>query len=200
MQISRQNGNRIQIDAVSLFTRQMKPHRFENAPLLAAVSNRHGFDNSLDRCRVNRRYNRIEIDAVTTETAASDSDEVLIISILSDSSIVIESINNILFPLTLYKIMGHSIFYPHPPYGRHFLKCQEGHCWNLDFLLQFWGSESEVFVLYKNGPVGIKLQSKRGLSESNFRGERDLSESDFRPKGTCRKNAFHKGGGGEGCG
>ena len=58
------------------------------------------------------------------------------------------------------------------------------------------GSESGVFVLYKNGPVGIKLQSKRGLSESNFRGERDLSESDFRAKGTCRNNAFHGGGGG----
>ena len=70
-----------------------------------------------------------------------------------------------------------------------FLKCQEGPCRNLDFLLQFRGSESGVFVLYKNGPVGIKLQSKRGLSESNFRGERDLSESDFRAKGTCRKNA-----------
>ena len=104
MQISRQNGNRIQIDAVSLFKRQMKPRRFENAPLLAPVSNRHGFDNSLDRCRVNR-YNRIEIDAVTNETAASDSDEVLILWILSDSSIVIESINNILFPLTRNKIM-----------------------------------------------------------------------------------------------
>ena len=37
MQISHQNSNRIQIDAVSLLTRQMKPHRFENAPLLAAV-------------------------------------------------------------------------------------------------------------------------------------------------------------------
>ena len=60
------------------------------------------------------------------------------------------------------------------------------------------GSESGVFVLYKNGPVGIKLQSKRGLSESNFRGERDLSESDFRAKGTCRNNAFHGGGGGGG--
>ena len=72
--------------------------------------------------------------------------------------------------------MGHSIFYPHPPYGRHFFKCQEGPCRNLDFLLQFRGSESGVFVQYKNGPVGIKLQSKRGLPESNFRGERDLSE------------------------
>ena len=68
MKISRQNSNRIQIDAVSLFTRQMKPHRFENAPLLAAVSNRHGFGNSLDRCRVNGRCSRIENDAVTNET------------------------------------------------------------------------------------------------------------------------------------
>ena len=52
MPISRQNSNRIQIDAASLFTRQMKLHRFENAPLWAPVSNRNGFDNSLDRCRV----------------------------------------------------------------------------------------------------------------------------------------------------
>ena len=37
MQTSRQNGNRIQIDAVSPFRRQIKPRRFENAPLLAAV-------------------------------------------------------------------------------------------------------------------------------------------------------------------
>ena len=44
MQISRQNSNRIQIDAVSLFTRQMKPHRFENA-----VSHRHGFMTSKPR-------------------------------------------------------------------------------------------------------------------------------------------------------
>ena len=63
------SSNRIQIDAVSLFTRQMKPHRFENAPLLAAVSNRRGFDNSLGRCRVNGRCNCIVIDAVTNETA-----------------------------------------------------------------------------------------------------------------------------------
>ena len=41
------SSSRIQIDVVSLFTRQMKPHRFENAPLLAAVSNRRVFDNSL---------------------------------------------------------------------------------------------------------------------------------------------------------
>ena len=69
MQSSHQNSNRIQVDAVSLFTRQMKPHRFENAPLLAPVSNRDGFDNSLDRCHVNGSGNRIEIDAVTNETA-----------------------------------------------------------------------------------------------------------------------------------
>ena len=69
MQISRQNSNRIQINAVSLFTRQIKPYRFENAPLLAAFSNRPGFGNGLDRCRVNRRRNRIENDAVTNETA-----------------------------------------------------------------------------------------------------------------------------------
>ena len=69
MQISRQNSNRIQIDAVSLFTRQIKPYRFENAPLLAAFSKRPGFGNGLDRYRVNRRRNRIENDAVTNETA-----------------------------------------------------------------------------------------------------------------------------------
>ena len=46
------------------------------------------------------------------------------------------------------------------------------------------GGRNRESVLYKNGPVGIKIQSKRGLSESNFRGERDLSESDFRAKGT----------------
>ena len=69
MQIWRQNSDRIQIDAVSLFTRQMEPHRFENAPLLEMASNRHGFGNSLDRCGVNRKCNRIENDAVTNETA-----------------------------------------------------------------------------------------------------------------------------------
>ena len=46
----------------------MKPHRFENASLLAAVSNRRGFDNSFDRCRVNGRCNRIDFDVVTNET------------------------------------------------------------------------------------------------------------------------------------
>ena len=45
-------------------TRRMKPHRFEKAPLLAVVSNRHGFGNSLGRCRVSRRCNSIENDAV----------------------------------------------------------------------------------------------------------------------------------------
>ena len=40
----------------------------ENAPLLAAFSNRPGFGNGLDRCRVNRRRNRIGNDAVTNET------------------------------------------------------------------------------------------------------------------------------------
>ena len=69
MQISYQNSNCIQNDVVSLFTRQMKPHRFENDPLLVTVSNRHSFGNSLDRCRVNRRCNRTENDAVTNETA-----------------------------------------------------------------------------------------------------------------------------------
>ena len=39
MQISCRNCNRTKIDAVSPFTRQMKPYRFENAPLLAAFSN-----------------------------------------------------------------------------------------------------------------------------------------------------------------
>ena len=66
--ISRQNSNRIQIDAVSPFTRQMKPYRFENAPLLSAFSNRPGFSNGLDRRRVNVRCKRIESDAVTNET------------------------------------------------------------------------------------------------------------------------------------
>ena len=51
------------------FTRQMNPYRFENAPLLAAFSNRPGFGNGLDRCRVNRRRNRIENNAVSNETA-----------------------------------------------------------------------------------------------------------------------------------
>ena len=68
MQISHENSNRIEIDAVSLFTRQIKSHRFENAPLLAAVPNGHGFYNSLDRCRVNGGCNRIENDAVVNET------------------------------------------------------------------------------------------------------------------------------------
>ena len=63
MQISRQNSNRIQIDAVSQFTRQMKPYRFENAPLLAAFSNPPGFANGLDRCRVNREKNRVRVNA-----------------------------------------------------------------------------------------------------------------------------------------
>ena len=36
MNISHQNGNRIQTDAVSPFIRQMKPYHYENAPLLAA--------------------------------------------------------------------------------------------------------------------------------------------------------------------
>ena len=48
---------------------RQKPHRFENALRLAAVSNRQGFADSLDRCRVNGRCNRIEIDVVTNETA-----------------------------------------------------------------------------------------------------------------------------------
>ena len=55
-----------------------------------------------------------------------------------------------------------------------------------------------MFVLLKNGPFGIKLQSRNSPSESNFRGKMDLSESGFRGKGTCRKHAFHgRGGGGE---
>ena len=61
-EISRQNSNRIQIDALSPFTRQMKPYRFENAPLLSAFSNRPGFGYGLDRRRVN------ESDAVTNKT------------------------------------------------------------------------------------------------------------------------------------
>ena len=69
MQILRQNSDRIQIDEVSLFTQQIKPHHFENAPLLSAVSNRHGFGYSLNQCPVNRSCNCIENDAVTNETA-----------------------------------------------------------------------------------------------------------------------------------
>ena len=65
MQISCQNSNRIQIDAISQFTRQVKPYRFENAPLLAAFPNRRVFD----RCLVNRRRNCIENNAVTNEAA-----------------------------------------------------------------------------------------------------------------------------------
>ena len=37
-EISRQNSNLIQIDAVSPFTRQMKPYRFENDPVSVTVS------------------------------------------------------------------------------------------------------------------------------------------------------------------
>ena len=69
MQVLRKNSNRIQIDAVSSFTRQMKPYCFQNAPLLAAFSNRPCFGNGLDQCRVDRRRNWIESDAVTNETA-----------------------------------------------------------------------------------------------------------------------------------
>ena len=61
MQISCQS-NRIQIDAVSLFTREMRPYRFKNAPLLAEFSNPPGFANGLDWCRVNR----IETGGVTS--------------------------------------------------------------------------------------------------------------------------------------
>ena len=67
MQISRQNSNCIQIDAVSLFTQQTKLYRFGNAPLLAAFSNRPSFVNRLDRCHANRRCNHIENDAVTMQ-------------------------------------------------------------------------------------------------------------------------------------
>ena len=59
-EISRQDSNRIQIDAVSPFARQMKPYRFKNVPLLSAFSNRPGFGNGLGRRRVNGRCNRIE--------------------------------------------------------------------------------------------------------------------------------------------
>ena len=72
MPISRQNSNRIQIDAVSLFTGQMNPHCFENAPLLAAVSNRHGIGNSLDRCRVNRRCNCVRVNAASFSSLQRD--------------------------------------------------------------------------------------------------------------------------------
>ena len=69
MQISGQNSNRIHIDAVLLFTRQMKPYRFQNASLLASFSNRPVFANGHCRYRVNRRRNRIVFDAVISETA-----------------------------------------------------------------------------------------------------------------------------------
>ena len=48
----------------------MKPYRFENVPLLKAFSERPGPVNELDRRRVNERRNRIETDAVTSETAS----------------------------------------------------------------------------------------------------------------------------------
>ena len=63
-------SNHFQIDAVSPFTGPMKPYRFENAPLLKTFSKRSGSDNELDRRRVNESRNRIEIDAVTNETAS----------------------------------------------------------------------------------------------------------------------------------
>ena len=68
-EISRQNSNRIQIDADSPFTRQIKPYHFENDPLLSAFSHRPGFGNGLDRRPVNGRCDLIESDAVTNETA-----------------------------------------------------------------------------------------------------------------------------------
>ena len=48
----------------------MKPYRFKNGSLLKAFSERSGFDDELDRRRVNERRNRIETDAVTNETAS----------------------------------------------------------------------------------------------------------------------------------
>ena len=59
MLISRQNGQRTQIDAASPFTRQMKPYRFQKASPFAVFLNRPGFANALDRCKY----------AVTNETA-----------------------------------------------------------------------------------------------------------------------------------
>ena len=67
-EISRQNSNRIQIDVVSPLARQMKPYRFEKAPLLSAFSNEPGFGDGLNWHRVNGRCTRIESDAVTNET------------------------------------------------------------------------------------------------------------------------------------
>ena len=69
MQISCQNVNRTQIDAVSPFTRQMKLYRFGNTLLLVAFSNRPNFADGVDCCRVNGRRNRLENGAVTNETA-----------------------------------------------------------------------------------------------------------------------------------
>ena len=69
MQISHPNSNHIEIGAISPFTRQMKPYRFANALFLAAFSNRPGFGNGLNRCRVDRRRDRIENDAVANEIA-----------------------------------------------------------------------------------------------------------------------------------
>ena len=68
IQISRHNGNRTQIDIVLLFAWQMIPSRFENAPFLAAFSNRAAFGNMQSPCHVNRRHNRIRNYAVTNET------------------------------------------------------------------------------------------------------------------------------------
>ena len=48
----------------------MKPYRFENAPLLKALSEQPGSDNELDRRCVNERRNRIETDAVANKTAS----------------------------------------------------------------------------------------------------------------------------------
>ena len=85
--------------------------------------------------------------------------------------------------------MGHSIFYPHPP-------PMEG-----------------IFLNVKNDPVGIWIfcsslggrnreslfYTKTGLSESSFRVKGACQNLTSEVKGTCRRNAFHRDGGG-GCG
>ena len=54
MQISLQNSNRIQINAVSLFTRQMKPHRLKKTLHFRQPFQIDTVSISLDLCRVNR--------------------------------------------------------------------------------------------------------------------------------------------------
>lgn len=52
------------------FTRPMKTHRFENAPLLKAFLERPGSDSELDRRRVNEGRGRVGTGAVANETTS----------------------------------------------------------------------------------------------------------------------------------